>query len=445
MFSEGKISFDLWNTIGEILEKSGKKRPFLKCMPKVIKNGVLISAIFAMFLAGCAFPTSSSAVGKDAEQERIEQRIDEAREADFEAEYMPEFQKYITRSYVSTEEQAKIIICTTNEQMKPYFPDKIQNPTYEDVRNTIRKNERIPEKFKIKYIEFLNKMEKELPDIDLFVLNSNVERMKVSEWNDLGNANGIFNYETGKIEYRRDASDFTIAHEFGHAVLSAELKTEDGTIVLKTFKFPENKVGYNWDEGIDYFYTLFHGAMVEEYAADKFAEMLSGEENEESRPYAPTDYHMEMFMAACDYAFEDFIREGATGFGIAMLQNDINYPISIMDDLDHLISRYNIEDYDAEFPKYGVTINSIPVDFFEDWAKEKFDREEDKIPERAIEIIKGTAFVDGVCYMYGGDDPRIVDSTTPEELTEKVEYALRELDRRKTTSLSDFWEDLQER
>ena len=202
----------------------------------MIRNGVLISVISAMFLAGCAFPSSSSASWeKTTGEERTEQRIDLAREAEFEVEYMPELKKYITRSYVDSEDQAKVIICTTNEQMKPYFQDKNQNPTYEDVRNTIRQNENIPEKFKIQYIDFLNKMEKEMPNIDLFVLNLNAERMKVKEKNSLGNANGRFHYETGEIEYIKDASNFTIGHELGHALLSGEFEMEEGIVILKTF------------------------------------------------------------------------------------------------------------------------------------------------------------------------------------------------------------------
>lgn len=399
-----------------------------------------------MFLAGCAFPSSSSASWeKTTGEERTEQRIDLAREAEFEVEYMPELKKYITRSYVDSEDQAKVIICTTNEQMKPYFQDKNQNPTYEDVRNTIRKNENIPEKFKIQYIDFLNKMEKEMPNIDLFVLNLNAERMKVKEKNSLGNANGRFHYETGEIEYIKDASNFTIGHELGHALLSGEFEMEEGIVILKTFNFPENRMTYDLEEGRDFFYTTLHGAMIEEYVADTLAEILTGENNDKSRPYAPTDYHIEMFRSACNYSLQDLINEGAIGFARAMLENDIDYPISFMDDEDHLISRYNILDYDEEFPRYGVTIASVPLEFFLDWADEKFEREEEGIEDRAIEIITSTSFTDGVCYKYGGKELRIVDSITPEELTVIVKEGLWQLDRTKTTSIQDFIDDIQGR
>lgn len=453
-FTEGKISLEIKRKSGSTEDSADiknilqpdKKRHFFKFNPKVIRNGVLISAIMAMFLAGCAFPGSSSAsFEKTTEEERIEQRIDLASEADFEIEYMPELKKYITRSYVDSEDQAKVIICTTNEQMKPYFPDKNQNPTYEDVRNTIRQNENIPEKFKIHYIELLNKMEEEMPEIDLFVLNLNAERMIVKEKKYLGSALGKFYPETGIIEYREDPSEFTTAHEFGHAVLGGEFEIEGDIVIFKTFSLPENRKTYDLEEGKDFFYTTLHGSMIGEYVADKFGEMLTGENNDKTRPYAPTDYHIEMFRSACNYSLQDLINEGSIGFARAMLENDIDYPVSFMDDEDHLISRYNILDYDEEFPKYGVTIASVPLDFFLDWAEEKFEREEEGIEERAIEIITGTTFTDGVCYMYAGEEQRVVDSLTPEELTVIVKEGLWQLDRTKTTSIQDFIEDIQGR
>lgn len=188
-FTEGKIKLELKgdarftndnSDIGGRLQSS-KGRPVFRLIPKVIRDGVLILAIAAV-LTGCSFPSIGNASWEMTYEDRIEQHIDLAQELGDEVEYIPEIDRCITRSYVD-EEGEKIILCTTNDQMKPYFPDKNQNPTYEDVRNTIRQNENIPEKFKIQYIEALERMEKQMPEVDLFVLNLNEERMFIKEKN----------------------------------------------------------------------------------------------------------------------------------------------------------------------------------------------------------------------------------------------------------------------
>lgn len=451
-FTRGKIKLRLEeidtesrgeiNSEGEVPKQEKKYSSFI---PKVIKDGILILAISALALSGCAFPSSSQASWEEVQEQRIEERINSAHEKSFEVEYDSELQRYITKSYISSKSGDRIIICTTNDELKAYFPDKNQNPTYEDVISTIEQNVNIPEKFKQKFIDALKKMKEQMPKLDLFVLNLNAERMTVREKKSLGNAAGNFTSATGNINYIEGASDFTIIHEFlGHALLGGEFEIEDGVIVEKTFRIPENRRQYSSEDDTYYYYTLYHGVMVEEYLADKIGEMLTGEKKDNSNPYSPTNYLMEMSRLSCDYSIEDLINEGPTGLAIAMYENDV-YGVAFMDDLDHLTSRYNIGDYDAENPKYGVTINIVGEAYWTDWAQEKFAREEEGIIERAIACIDGTGYTDGVYYVYGTGDgtTRTVDSSTPQQLMEIVKTELMELDKSRTTSIGDFFDDLE--
>lgn len=445
-FSSGKVRLELGSN-DKSVNNSKVDKEFLhnnkfSFAPKVIKDGILITALTALFLSGCAYPSTVQASNKVSDEERIESNIDKANDAGFETEYLSDLNIYITKSYIESDTDNKFIICTTNDEMKTYFPDKNQNPTYDDVINTLQQNKNIPDKFKEQYIKALNEMKKVVPEIDLFLLNLNFERMVVEEREDLGGVAGKFLPKTGETYYEYDVSNRTIVHELAHALLGGEFDLGDGVKVEKSFRIPETQWDYNTDDSKAYYYTLFHASMLEEYIADKLAEISTGEVPESSNPYAPTDYHFEMYRLACNYSIQDLINYGPIGFAKSMTENDIDYPISFMDDEDYLISRYNIYDYDEEFSKYGVTINSIPIEFFNDWAGEKFERNEKEIEERAINYINGTSFTDGVSFEYKSEDGnRTVDSSTPEELTELVQETLLELDKNTTSSIKDFFED----
>lgn len=160
------------STNNELLDR--KRRCSL--VPKVIKDGVLITVGMALVLSGCA-RTSNANIHKEGNISIIE----DANATGFEIEYIPEVDKYITKSYVDSETGKKVVICTTADELKEYFPDKNQDPTYDDVINTIQQNENIPEKYKELYVNALNNMKEQMPEIDLFVLNLNAERMVVEE------------------------------------------------------------------------------------------------------------------------------------------------------------------------------------------------------------------------------------------------------------------------
>lgn len=439
-FTSGKIKYSLEEEKHTVKksEKLSRKSNIFSFVPKVIKNGALITAIMALFLAGCANPAVAN-----TEPTKEVGIIQEAESAGFEAEYLPEIDRYITKSYINSDDGKKVVICTTNEELKTYFPDKNQNPTYDDVIATIQQNEKIPDKYKEQYIELLKEMESQLPHTDLFLLNLNFERMVVKEKKSLGNALGTFERATGEICYVEDVTNHTIAHELGHAVVGGEFDLGD-VVVKRYFEFPELKRTLNSDDSSYYYYTLITGSTIEDAAVDSFAKTLTGETQLSKRPYAPIDYHVEMYMEACGYTLEEFMDEGTIGLAEAMKESDIDDPIEYMLHEDHLLSRYNIYDYDEDWPKYyGVTINSIPKWFFEDWSKEKFERGEEGVVERAEEIIEATSFADGVYFVYGsGEEQRTVDSSTSQELIKIVREALEKVDKSTCSGIQDFFEDL---
>jgi len=432
-FKKGKIKYQL-NVDKEECNSTGKKKlSRFRFIPKVIKRGVLITALAAMLLSGCATAMESSTL--PTENVTL---VQQASEVGFEIEYLPKLDKYIGKSYV--EDGKKHIICTTSEEMKQYFPDVIQNPTYDDVRYTIQQNKKIPEEYKIEFEEILDKMEIQFPQIDLFVLNLNAERMRVRN-GDLIGANGVFYSDTGEIVYDKNASDFTKAHELGHAIMLGEFETED-VIVSKHIEFPEFRVISSGEQFAGQ--IVITGSAMGEALADAFAGTITGEQQSNKSPYAPLDYHLEMFFKSCDYTVAEMIDEGVLGLAEAMTDNCVNKAFRYISYEDNLLSRYNIYDYDEDWPKYlGITINYIPEVYFADLAEERLAEGDENVIEYVGEIITSTSFSDGVYFVYGsGDEQRIVDSSTPEELVQRVTAKLVEVDKRYISGVKDFFDDL---
>lgn len=203
------------------------KKKWISCIPKVIKDGVLITAVAALILAGCATISKYSyVIGDILPGVAVEQREERAKKDGWEVEYDEELEAYILKSYIDPETGKKIIVCTTNDELKAYFPDKNPNPTYEDVRKTIYQNDKIPLEYKLTYCTGLKTLLEKMPNLDLFTLNLNAERVsvkKVSEVEGKQYLAGDYNKNTGIIRYI-DTSDTTVLHEFlGHAMLGGAI------------------------------------------------------------------------------------------------------------------------------------------------------------------------------------------------------------------------------
>ena len=425
-----------------------RSKGILRLIPRVVKNGIIISAMSALIIAGIAGVMKiNEAFVEHKQAELVEMYIKEAQRNDCEVEYIPELEKYIFKSYIDSETNKKVIVCTTNDELKEYFPEKNQNPTYEDVIRTIRQNENIPDEFKEQYIDALKKLKELMPGIDLFVLNLNAERMsvRVVENIKIKNTVGVFHKETGEIEYEENPKPLTIIHELIHAMIGGEFKLQDGTIVEKTFKFPE--ITFNIDpETIQMTMMMdFIGVTTEEYLADKLAEILIGEKRGDGS-YLPTDWQWEMYRLACNYSYQELINNGTRGLIDAMVKNDVDLATEVVRDADSLLWAIELSIAAGEPTQYlenGITISSTSEKFWNDWLEEKVQRGESNLEGRIVECIMGAGCTDRVAYPIINEDPWEViwvDSLKPQEFAERVIAKLNELESNPFIGIRNFFE-----
>lgn len=422
------------------------KKKWISCIPKVIKDGVLITAAAALILAGCATISKYSyVIGDILPGVAVEQREERAKKDGWEVEYDAELEAYILKSYIDQETGEKIIVCTTNDELKAYFPERNQNPTYEDVRETIYQNDKIPLEYKLTYCAGLKILLEKMPNLDLFTLNLNAERVSVEEVSEVEGKQylaGDYNSNTGVIRYI-DKSDRTVLHEFlGHAMVGGRFETDDGIKVEKYFKVPMCLINYLFREEADYYSILLTGRMTEEYIANEIASSITGERFTGSYGYTPTSWHMKMYSSACDVELEDLINEGVISFAKKMYKDDIDKPLDVFLTEDMLYVMH--KDYGCDkdlFSMEGLTIDGLATEFFIDWSEEKFKRGEKGVIEKAVSCIQNAGYEEDEEITYiNGQNPDESEHITPQELINIVQTELADLEDRTTSSIESDWD-----
>lgn len=131
------------------------------------------------------------------------------------------------------------IILKNNDEFRQYVENK--NPTFNDVRDAIEKNQNLHSDMKENLYEYLNVLEEKCPDIDLVCFYYNVERLDVEvlskekmEETSGANTDGYYNFLTGKITFREDGCIIkeTIYHEFSHMLTQSSISI-DNTIIYR--------------------------------------------------------------------------------------------------------------------------------------------------------------------------------------------------------------------
>ena len=130
------------------------------------------------------------------------------------------------------------IYVKNNDEFRQYVENK--NPTFDDVREVIEKNQNLDLNIKEILYEYLTVLEEKCPDIDLVCFYHNVERLevevlskeKMEETYD-SNINGAYNTLTGIISIREDElGKEVVYHEVSH-MLNQSAISVDNTIVYR--------------------------------------------------------------------------------------------------------------------------------------------------------------------------------------------------------------------
>ena len=153
--------------------------------PKVImRTGKLLALGTAVTLM--SFQSIACVVKKDLPvyEETVQQTVEDIYRDlsnEFHSLYGYEDQRmYRIEKLVDTNAGIKFIECQNFDEFSKYIDTKA-NPTYEELRETLKNNENVSEKYKEWLFEGIDNLEKNMTDLNLTVLNYNFDRLKIIE------------------------------------------------------------------------------------------------------------------------------------------------------------------------------------------------------------------------------------------------------------------------
>ncbi len=382
-------------------------------IPKVLKSaGVLVSAASVLAFFGYLYKSSADFQQnidritealeeypqreeeriEQAKQEQIEKNIQEAKERGTEIEYNPVLDMYFVKSDYDEENQKTTIYVNDLKQLRTYLPNENQNPTYEDVRNTLANNSEISDSNKEIINKVISNYENDLPNLDLFLLNYNISRMKVK---DLGYSEFIpgksagtfasFNPWSAELKtYFKDMPLSTYAHELGHACFSLNMDIDESTKVV----YIDYPVGYKPSMRLKTFYNA-----NSEGIANLMGLAGADEKQYDSKlegAYVPMTLGMNYALSIAGWTLEDYSNNGGYERLLEVLkEKGIEKPIEKLGRLSEIYDRYNPY---AEYDPEAYSINEWCYDFVMEYGKSQIENGSQYDPGTIQDIFDNSAY-----------------------------------------------------
>lgn len=142
---------------------NSKKSKYISLIPKIIHKGVLISLATALMLTGCSKSIEANSISDETSKDNI-----------FYGEILSE-DISVLRYYKG------VTYCKDIEEFKKYIDIDVKNPTFEDLKNAIRKNENIDDIYKEWLYTGIDNLESSRINMDLTILYYNLNRIKIIE------------------------------------------------------------------------------------------------------------------------------------------------------------------------------------------------------------------------------------------------------------------------
>lgn len=434
----------------DLIDKKNKTK-FYKFIPKVIFEGALISLASAMLLSGCgtsiaseikteeqsniAVGVSSELVGKEDNTNREEQLNshiygNESSESEFEkmkneisnsiyqfdVKELPE-EVLLCHSYVNDNSQ-KITFSDTMDEFKKYV--EMKNPTYSSLKYALNQNENIPNKYKEILEKGIDNLEKELPNLDLSVLYYNLNRIKVydDESTDFDeeltdNLSGYFRPKEGIIMVKSDESEEVILHEvLGHGCTEAYIPEENLSQSMSA-----TIVSIEDDEFQETMSITNLGCSLEEGKADMIAAIAKGESIDNTARYVTEIEQLRIYMETTNTSLEELTKYGISNLILKMKQNDVDKPITYIENIDFLLNVTINQDIYTEIPNEVLTENNVN-DFFVDYFDDKLNSgmKKDEAKKIVQDIMDRSDFLEITAQ--NGDYK--ADSVNAQELTQHI-------------------------
>lgn len=300
-------------------------------------------------------------------------------------------------------------ICSFSE-----FVEKldVKDPSYEQVKELIEQKDNLSNKYKEWLITGLDNIEQKLGDIDLSVLYYNISRMNIidqdyDEMRENSMINGTeayFDPETWTVAVNGDEVDSqTLCHEvLGHGISEAYNEGKGYTSSKLT-------VFSNIEQ---YSVVYSYGMAIEEAKAEMISEIACGIPfGEYNSSYNQSMEFLRICMETTGVTLQDIIQKGVPYLIEKMEENDIDYPIDHIENMDaFFITMLNSSEVlQVQLPGEEFNFMTALGNYMLDYVDDKIVEGEDVeiLSQEAYDIVNDSYFE----YVTDGESSVSMEST----------------------------------
>ncbi len=369
----------------------------------------------------------------DFTEEEIQRVIEEFHKRHIELEYNYILKRFIIKKEYDSGRECDTIYVDNQNELRKYFPDENQHPTYKDIHNVIEENPNIPIDIKQKYHICINRIEKKYPNMDLFTLNMNIKRITVEVENNEYDPNIkyeesiakcvpgniiIYNFNNLPIEI--------IGHELGHNFFQTYLKIDEKTMILYEPAFRD--VEYVPEIKEYYRSGLMHE--LTEGLANLIAKECSGNEflnSDEFYFYIQLTEGTNTLLNCSGTNLEEYSKIGYVGFLEKITNSGISDVLERIDSLNNLNYALPSENHLRSFSEWRTKTIKEFLDY---------QIENGTYADSNLANMTNSVYVNENIYIYSGGE--IVEEYIPEEVRTKIKKYFIQIQRQKYIEEKSF-------
>lgn len=290
----------------------------VKFEPKVILEKTLVSLAVAISILGCAQTVRAEETKKELITiEQIQkQAIIQEENSNFNqndnGKPLITIEPIDKDEYVILEgDSGRDIYVSSIDKFSEFLGEK--NPTYEDIKNKIKQNKNIQDKYKKIILEGLENLQETMPNLNLSILNQHLERgLKIVEKteNEISkespNAVATFDKVNSEIIVNpKNVNDEILLHELAHAITGIIMQKGEKTIYAGT----ESIIYFEKQENLE-----LYGSGFSEGIADIISQKSLGDKPITNASYNSISEQLEIMLNLTQMDATDFVNEGTTEF-----------------------------------------------------------------------------------------------------------------------------------
>ncbi len=310
---------DLFIDMPRLMNIEKNKQKKMKIVPKVIIGTSLATITLPIVLAGVAVHQHNKEFQEYKEKYQNSTMIESTTEDNIEKysnyvsiEDNEEKEKLEADTFYESKIKGDLYIYDSEFGSKYFDTD---NVSMDEVKDAIKNNDKITDKFKVLLNNYCDSVEEKYPDIDLRIFYENMKSLEIVECTDRELLEASWNlsscgcYKSGEnkiyvpkdYEYEKGTWDYqVITHEFSHALRTLERQESDRKVKC-TFS------------GINY-----NNVLVEESLDTLFAVSLLDYEEKDLGYQLQSNYHSIILDSIDNYNLSDYVNHSCSYYAIKL-------------------------------------------------------------------------------------------------------------------------------